>query len=71
MLIKYAIMRNLVATSLISIEQIVADIFTKPLDETKFNKFCHALVNGRWNNRGFKAKVGRLVEALEKTPSGR
>ena len=70
-LTKYAIMRNLVATTLISTEQMVADIFTKPLDETKFNKFFHALANARWNNRGFKAKVGRLVETLEKTLSGR
>ena len=70
-LIKYAIMRNLVATTLISTEQMVADIFTKPLDDTKFNKFCHALVNARWNNRGFKAKVARLVDALEKTLGSR
>ena len=70
-LIKYAIMRNLVATTLISTEHMVADIFTKPLDDTKFNKFCHALVNARWNNRGFKAKVARLVDALEKTLGNR
>ena len=70
-LIKCAIMRNLVATTLISTEHMVADIFTKPLDDTKFNKFCHALVNARWNNRGFKAKVARLVDALEKTLSNR
>ena len=48
-----------------------ADIFTKPLDDTKFNKFCHVLVNARWNNRGFKAKVARLVDALEKTLGNR
>ena len=66
-LIRYAIIKNLVATLLISTEQMVADVFTKPLDETKFDKFCAVLLNTSWGYRGFKAKLGRLAKALEKT----
>ena len=65
--IKYAIMKNLVATILISTEQMVADLFTKPLDETKFTKFCTVLLNATWVFRGVTAKLGRLMKALEKT----
>ena len=70
-LIRYAIMKNLVATLLISTEQMVADVFTKPLDEGKFagkfDKFCTVLLNASWAYRGLKAKLGRLVKATEKT----
>ena len=70
-LIRYAIMKNLVATLLISTEQMVADVFTKPLDEGKFagkfDKFCTVLLNASWAYRGLKAKLGRLVKAIEKT----
>ena len=45
----------------------VADIFTKPLDEIKFNKFNNVLLNVRWAAQGLKAKVGRLKRALEKS----
>ena len=60
-------MRNIVATLLISTEQMVADIFTKPLDEVKFHKFNNVLLNVRWAAQGLKAKVGRLKRALEKS----
>ena len=45
----------------------VADVFTKPLDEAKFDKFCAVLLNTSWGYRAFKAKLGRLAKALEKT----
>ena len=66
-LIKYAIMRNIVATLLISTELMVVDIFTKPLAEVKLHKFNNVLLNIRWAASGFKAKVGRLMKALEKS----
>ena len=66
-LIRYAIMKNMVATLLISTEQMVADLFTKPLDAVKFDKFCSVLLNIPWGYSGFKAKLGRLAKALEKT----
>ena len=66
-LIRYAIMKNMVATLLISTEQMVADLFTKPLDAVKFDKFCAVLLNIPWGYSGFKAKLGRLAKALEKT----
>ena len=68
-LIRYAIMKNMVATLLISTEQMVADPFTKPLDAVKFDKFCAVLLNVPWGYSGFKAKLGRLAKALEKTLS--
>ena len=66
-LIRYAIMKNMVATLLISTEQMVADLFTKPLDAVKFDKFCAVLLNIPWGYSGFKAKLGRLAKALERT----
>ena len=49
----------------------VADtyIFTKPFDADKFDKFCAVLLNVPWGYSGFKAKLGRLAKALEKTLS--
>ena len=60
---KYAFAKLIVIVFKVTTDEMVADIFTKPVDEATFIKMRAVLLN-MVGERIAKAKVSRLVDAL-------
>ena len=68
MLVKYAVMRLLVATRLVPTTAMIADIFTKAVDKDTFILMRSWLLNidGDLGQRAAYSRVAKLAAALQK-----